>query len=145
MTTFFDPTLFERWDGAFIREDKVDESLRKLIPGAHISKGRYSYPGRAELRDLAWNHMDQNHRPFIHRTYGSASRIFIDKHASFSLTRFGRWRGDLPATVVRMPRSDLQVQGFGRPRYNNNQFTSKLLTTVFGPHLFVSTSQRNHL
>ena len=35
--------------------------------------------------------MDQNHRPFIHRTYGSASRIFIDKHASFSLTRFGRW------------------------------------------------------
>ena len=96
MTAFFDPTLFERWESGFIREDKVDESLRKLIPGAHITKGHYSYPSRAELRDLAWNHMDQNHRPFIHQTYGSASRIFVDKHASFSLTRFGNWPVVIP-------------------------------------------------
>ena len=91
MTAFFDPTLFEQGGAAFIREGKLDEALRKLIPGASISKGHYSYASRSELRDLVWNHMDQNHRPFIHRTYGEATRIFIDPHASFSLTRFGGW------------------------------------------------------
>jgi nitrite reductase/ring-hydroxylating ferredoxin subunit len=91
MTAFFDPALFEQGGAAFIREGKLDEALRKLIPGASISKGCYSYPSRSELRDLVWNHMDQNHRPFIHRTYGEASRIFIDGRASFSLTRFGGW------------------------------------------------------
>jgi hypothetical protein len=91
MPVFFDPMLIEKWGVGFIREGKVDESLRKLIPGAFISKGRYSYSGQSELRDLVWNHMDQNHRPLIHRTYGEASRIFIDGHASFSLTRFRGW------------------------------------------------------
>lgn len=91
MTTFFDSTLFEQGGAAFIREGKIDEALRKLLPGASITKGHYSYPSRSELRDLVWNHMDQNHRPFIHRTYGEASRIFINGRASFSLTRFGGW------------------------------------------------------
>ena len=91
MAAFFDPALAENGGAGFIREGKVDEALRRLIPGAHISKGHYSYPARSELRDLVWNHMDQNHRPLIHRTYGEASRIFIDGRASFSLTRFGGW------------------------------------------------------
>jgi hypothetical protein len=91
MPAFFDPSLIEKWGVAFIREDKVEDALRKLIPGARITKGQYSYPGRSELRDLVWNHMDQNHRPYIHRTYGAASRIFVGNHATFSLTRFGGW------------------------------------------------------
>ena len=96
MPAFFDPMLAEKGGGGFIREGKVDEVLRKLIPRAHISKGHYSYPSRSELRDLVWNHMDQNHRPLIHRTYGEASRIFIDNRASFSLTRFGGWPVVIP-------------------------------------------------
>jgi nitrite reductase/ring-hydroxylating ferredoxin subunit len=91
MPAFFDPALAETSGAGFIREGKVDEALRRLIPGAHLSKGSYSYPSRSELRDLVWNHMDQNHRPFLHRTYEDAGRLFIDRHASFSLTRFGRW------------------------------------------------------
>lgn len=91
MTAFFDPNLFDQNGAAFIREGKLEEALRELIPGASISTGAYSYPSRSELRDLVWNHMDQNHRPFIHRTYGDATRIFIDSRASFSLTRFGKW------------------------------------------------------
>ena len=91
MAAFFDPALAENGGAGFIREGKVDEALRRLIPGAHISKGHYSYPARSELRDLVWNHMDQNHRRLIHRTYGEASRIFLDRRASFSLTRFGGW------------------------------------------------------
>jgi nitrite reductase/ring-hydroxylating ferredoxin subunit len=94
--SFFDPTLFETWGGAFIREDKVDDALRRLIPKCHISKGRFSYPGRSELRDLAWNHMDQNHRPFIHRTYDDAMRVHMGPSAAFSLTRFGNWPLVLP-------------------------------------------------
>lgn len=87
--SFFDPTLMEKWGVAFVREDKVDEALARLIPNARISKGSFSCPGYAEPRDLAWNHMDQNHRPLIHRTYGDAMRMHIGVRAAFSLTRFG--------------------------------------------------------
>lgn len=96
MPAFFDSTLAEMMGGGFIREGAIDDALRRLIPGAHISKGEFSYPSRAELRDLAWNHMDQNHRPFIHRTYGNASRIHIGRQSSFSLTRFGNWPVVIP-------------------------------------------------
>jgi len=96
MSAFFDPGLIDRAGNGFIRERAIDDALRKLIPSAHISKGHYSYPSRSELRDLVWNHMDQNHRPLVHRTYSAASRIFIGEHASFSLTRFGRWPVVIP-------------------------------------------------
>jgi len=93
---FFDPTLIEQSGAAFIRESKVDEALTRLIPGARISKGRFSYPATAEQRDLVWNHMDQNHRPLVHRTYGEAMRVFIGEPAAFSLTRFGSWPAVIP-------------------------------------------------
>ena len=96
MPVFFDPAMADRSDAGFIREGKVDEALQRLVPGAYLSKGHYTYPSRSELRDLVWNHMDQNHRPYIHRTYGDASRFFTDQHASFSITRFGRWPVILP-------------------------------------------------
>lgn len=94
--SFFDPALVERWGAAFIREDKVDQALAQLIPGVRITKGSFSCPGIAELRDLVWNHMDQNHRPLIHRTYGEAVRVFIGERAALSLTRFGRWPVVIP-------------------------------------------------
>src|SRR5258707_905541 len=96
MPSFFDPTLIERWGGAFIREEKVNEALARLIPKVHITKGHYSCPAKAELRDLVWNHMDQNHRPHVHRTYGDAMRMHIGEQSSFSLTKFGNWPVILP-------------------------------------------------
>src|SRR5690349_9313827 len=94
--SFFDPTLIEQSGAAFIREDKIQEALSRLIPHVSITKGRYSCPGQVEQRDLVWNHMDQSHRPVIHRTYGDAMRVFIGKEAAFSLTRFGNWPVLLP-------------------------------------------------
>lgn len=91
MTAFFDTALIEQEGSAFLREDKLEESLRHLIPRAHITKGHYSHPATAELRDLVWNHMDQTHRPYIHRTYGDAVRMHIGRDSAFSLTRFGKW------------------------------------------------------
>jgi nitrite reductase/ring-hydroxylating ferredoxin subunit len=92
MPAFFDSALAQTMGSSgFIQEDKIDEALRQLIRRPHISKGQFNYPSQAELRDLTWNHMDQNHRPFIHRTYGDASRVHIGTHSGFSLTRFGRW------------------------------------------------------
>jgi nitrite reductase/ring-hydroxylating ferredoxin subunit len=91
MPAFFDPDLIPETDSSFILESRLDDALRRLIPRAYISKGEFNFPSEAELRDLVWNHMDQNHRPFIHRTYGDAIRIHIGRHSSFSLTRFGRW------------------------------------------------------
>ncbi|HUK60461.1 MAG TPA: Rieske (2Fe-2S) protein [Stellaceae bacterium] len=96
MPSYFDPLVVEQWGGAFLREDKIEEALRRLIPNAAITAGRYSYPSRAETRDLAWNHMDQNHRPTIHETYGDAARVHIGEHSAFSLTRFGRWPFVIP-------------------------------------------------
>jgi len=91
MTAFFDPALIEQTGSAFIREDKLEESLKHLIPRACITKGSYSHPATAELRDLVWNHMDQVHRPFIHGTYGDAARMHIGPESAFSLTRFGKF------------------------------------------------------
>lgn len=91
MRSFFDPRLIERHGAAFIRDDEIDRSLARLIPKVHITKGRYTWPARAELRDLVWNHMDQNHRPYVHRTYGDAMRLHIGGESAFSLTRFGNW------------------------------------------------------
>ncbi|HVA14962.1 MAG TPA: Rieske (2Fe-2S) protein [Stellaceae bacterium] len=96
MPAFFDPALVEKWGVGFISEGKIDESLRKLIPGAFITRGQFKYPSQSELRDLAWNHMDQNHRPYIHRTYGEAMRVFVQQQSAFSLTRFGRWPAVIP-------------------------------------------------
>ncbi len=96
MNSFFDPALLEAGGVAFIREDKVDEALRLLIPNAHITKGSFTCPGYSEPRDLLWNHMDQMHRPYIHRTYNEAARISIGRRTAFSLTRFGRWPAVIP-------------------------------------------------
>ncbi len=96
MRSFFDPTLIESGGAAFIREEKVDEALKRLIPKAHITKGSYSSAAGAEQRDLVWNHMDQNHRPLIHRTYGEAMRVALAERSAFSLTRFGGWPAVIP-------------------------------------------------
>ena len=96
MPSFFDPALIEKWGSAFIREDMVDDALSRLIPNARITKGSFSCPGYAELRDLVWNHMDQNHRPLIHRTYGEAMRVYVAERGAFSLTRFGNWPVVIP-------------------------------------------------
>ncbi|UYN97347.1 MAG: Rieske 2Fe-2S domain-containing protein [Enhydrobacter sp.] len=96
MASFFDPSLTATAGEAFVDQSKVDDTLRKLIPAAHITKGSYRYPSRSELRDLVWNHMDQSHRPLIHRTYGVAARIHIGGSTSFSLTRFGHWPFVIP-------------------------------------------------
>lgn len=94
--SFFDPRLVGLNGVAFLDQAKIDEALLRLLPNARLSKGSFTFPSRAELRDLAWNHMDQNHRPHIHNTYGEAARVFIDRHASFALTRYGRWPIAIP-------------------------------------------------
>jgi Rieske [2Fe-2S] domain len=96
MVAFFDPNLSEQWGGAFLSEDSIESALRALIPHASISTGQYSCPSRADLRDLAWNHMDQNHRPTIHKTYFDAVRAYVGEGAAFSLTRLNRWPFVIP-------------------------------------------------
>lgn len=96
MRSFFDPALIEEAGTAFIREDRVDEALKTLIPNVHVTKGSYSTPGHAAVLDLAWNHMDQNHRPYIHNTYGAAVRVAISDRTAFSMTRFGNWPAIIP-------------------------------------------------
>ena len=96
MPSFFDPSLLESEGGAFVREDKLDDALRRLIPRAHITKGRFVYPSRSSLHDLVWNHMDQNHRPFIHRTYDDAMRVHLGPWSAYSLTGFGKWPVVIP-------------------------------------------------
>jgi len=93
---FFDSSLLEGEGGAFVREDKLDEALRRLFPSAHITRGSFTYPSRAAAPDLVWNHMDQNHRPFIHRTYDEAMRVHIGTWSAFSMTRFGKWPVVIP-------------------------------------------------
>ena len=55
MRSFFDPTLIERHGAAFIRDDEIDRALARLIPKVRITKGRYTWPARADVADsLTW-------------------------------------------------------------------------------------------
>lgn len=96
MVAFFDPSLIDLGGNGFFREDKLVESLKMLIPNAHLSTGKYTLHSTAGIPDLAWNNMDQEHRPHIHRTYAHAMRIFVSPRGTFSLTRFGRWPSCIP-------------------------------------------------
>lgn len=71
-------------------ESTLERQFRGLGAGAAVTRGRYSLEGDASVEDLDWNHMDQEHRPFIHDTYHHAVRIASGQDFAVSVTRLGR-------------------------------------------------------
>ncbi len=51
-----------------------------------ISHGQHEIVEDCAIDDFDWNHMDQDHRPWIHRTYERASRLFLSPSTQVSVT-----------------------------------------------------------
>lgn len=69
-----------------ISEENLEILLKSMTQGMHITRGNFNFRADCSVEDLDWNHMDQEHRPFIHRTYQKALRIYTSENAALSLT-----------------------------------------------------------
>ncbi len=66
----------------------VDQVLgENLGEKTAITSGFYEFPLHCEIRDLDWNHLDQGHRPWIHKTYRQSLRLSTGKQFATSLTK----------------------------------------------------------
>lgn len=70
-----------------IDPEHLEENLRSLGDKMAVSFQTFSFPSTCGVKTLEWNHMDQEHRPFIHRTYKKAIRIATGKDFALSLTQ----------------------------------------------------------
>lgn len=60
----------------------------EFLAANYTSKGSYSIAVDCSAEDLAWNHMDLNHRPTVHNTYTDSKRIYMSENCVVSLTHF---------------------------------------------------------
>ncbi len=72
----------------FVSIDSLESSLRELHPGVSISKGQFISHMPSTVRDLEWNHMDQNHRLYLHDAYHDSLRLATGSDFAYSLTRW---------------------------------------------------------
>lgn len=75
----------------FIRPGKLFDAIVGFDPKHATTRGEFVYDCPYLLRDMEWNHMDQLHRPFIHKTYSDNVRIALGRDYATSLTRWGKW------------------------------------------------------
>jgi len=86
----------------FIDVDNLESQLARLDKGIAVTHGHFETSSAIDVRDLDWNHMDPNHRPFIHHTYGKAVRICTGPDFQISLTKYGRLPFLLPVADIRI-------------------------------------------
>ncbi len=71
-------------------ESVLERQFCSLGTGAAVTRGHYELDGDVSVADLDWNHMDQEHRPYIHDTYHESVRIASARDFALSVTRLGR-------------------------------------------------------
>lgn len=74
-------------DMKYIGPENLDSSFKTLGPSLAITTGHYEIKAPCEVRDIDWNHMDQLHRPSIHKTYLESLRLVTGRSFQLSLTR----------------------------------------------------------
>jgi len=86
----------------YIPPEQFFDAIAAFDPRYAVTRGVFTDDIPSLLADMEWNHMDQLHRPYIHRTYGSNTRIASGKDFAVSLMRFGRWPFLITVTDVRV-------------------------------------------
>lgn len=66
--------------------EKLLENLKTFGRGSAVTSGHFETMGGCSVEDLDWNHMDQLHRPYIHRTYKDSLRLVRNAEMALSLT-----------------------------------------------------------
>lgn len=86
----------------FIDPEDLERQLNQLDDAMTVTHGSYQTLSPGLTTDLDWNHMDPNHRQYIHRTYGKSLRICTGADFQISLTKYGDWPLLLPVADVRL-------------------------------------------
>lgn len=86
----------------YINPENLSQTLQSFSPSLVVTKDHFDISVPGLLKDMEWNHMDQMHRPFIHRTYQEAVRIALGKEFALSLTRWNKWPLFITVTDIRV-------------------------------------------
>ena len=89
-------------DTRYIRQGKLFDSIAGFDPKHATTRGEFVLDMPYFKKDVEWNHMDQLHRPFIHRTYNDNLRIALCRVFAVSLTRWGKWPLLISVTDMRV-------------------------------------------
>ncbi len=71
--------------------DELVKDLLSFGKNIRVTRGAFNYSCEGKVQDMDWNHMDQLHRPYIHKTYLKNVRIALGHNFALSLMRWGRW------------------------------------------------------
>ncbi len=85
-----------------IRPSKLFDSIANFDPKQATTRGEFFLDMPYHKIDVEWNHMDQLHRPYIHRTYHDNIRIALGHDFASSLTRWGKWPFLITVTDMRI-------------------------------------------
>jgi hypothetical protein len=86
----------------FIKPEEIGKKLQTFSSNLAVTKGQFEIDVPGFLDDLAWNHMDQLHRNFIHNTYEEGLRIATGKDFAVSLTRWRKIPIFITVTDIRL-------------------------------------------
>lgn len=92
------------WGGTFqfLPFASIAEILENGISGFSITKKKLEFKTQFDARDMAWNHMDFTHRPWIHHHYTEGLRTVLGKDISLGFTPW-------PRTPFLIPTFDIRV------------------------------------
>jgi hypothetical protein len=71
----------------YIQPEKLREDFKHLGRSISLTTGSFSMKSPGDVAELDWNHMDKEHRPWIHNTYTEALHIAHGPDFWVSLTR----------------------------------------------------------
>jgi nitrite reductase/ring-hydroxylating ferredoxin subunit len=95
----------------FVPPEHLRDQFNRVGRSSVVTCGEFRYPAACEQGDLDWNHMDQHHRPCIHRTYAQAVRLASGRDFALSLTTVAGLPAMVQVTDVRLG-DGLFYQGF---------------------------------
>ena len=94
-----------------ISPENLVSNFQTLGNSLAVTTGHYEKRHSCEVRDIDWNHMDQLHRPAIHKTYEESLRLVTARSFQLSLTRVGLFKFFVLVTDIQLG-PGLFYQGF---------------------------------
>ena len=79
-----------------LKHENLKLKYENLGRRVSVTEEHFDFPSHCSVADMDWNHMDQGHRSFIHKTYQEAMRITSGENFAVSLTK-------LPPKVFKIP------------------------------------------
>jgi hypothetical protein len=71
----------------YLSADSLIEKMKSLSPHMTYTHDRYEIESHCSVLDLEWNQMDQEHRPWIHKTYLKSLRVWSSENSQLSISQ----------------------------------------------------------